>query len=174
MFECIDATTDDISVIQKIAEETWWATYSPIIPDHQIRYMLEKIYSTDELTTSMKSGKQKFILLRSTNAIEGFAAFGRRPENPQVYKLHKLYVLPHNHGKGLGKKLIDEVMGRVVAEGGQTLDLNVNRYNPAKTFYEKIGFRVVREEDVPVGPYWMNDYVMTLPLKGQVFREEGK
>jgi ribosomal protein S18 acetylase RimI-like enzyme len=42
------------------------------------------------------------------------------------------------------------------------LDLNVNRNNQAKHFYEKIGFNVIREEDIPIGPYWMNDYVMRI------------
>jgi ribosomal protein S18 acetylase RimI-like enzyme len=40
--------------------------------------------------------------------------------------------------------------------------LNVNRYNPAKDFYEKLGFKIILEEDIPIGQYWMNDYVMRL------------
>jgi hypothetical protein len=40
----------------------------------------------------------------------------------------------------------------------------VNRYNNAKSFYEKMGFAIVREEDIPIGPYWMNDYVMRKAL----------
>ena len=44
--------------------------------------------------------------------------------------------------------------------GKETLDLNVNRHNKAKNFYEKMGFQVAYEEDIPIGKYWMNDYVM--------------
>jgi ribosomal protein S18 acetylase RimI-like enzyme len=60
--------------------------------------------------------------------------------------------------------LINEVIRKTIEAGKQTLDLNVNRYNKAKSFYEKIGFRVVYEEDVPIGKYWMNDYVMRKQL----------
>jgi ribosomal protein S18 acetylase RimI-like enzyme len=92
----------------------------------------------------------------------GFAAFGPRPENQNIFKLHKLYVLPTAHGKGYGKSLIDEIKRRMLEKKITTLDLNVNRYNPARFFYEKLGFRILREEDVPVGPYFMNDFVMRI------------
>src|SRR5687768_9914409 len=147
MFQCIDATVQDIPVIQKIAEETWWPTYSSILPAEQLRYMLDKIYATEVLSEHMKKRTQKFLLLMEDTSPEGFAAYGPRPEDPRTFKLHKLYVRPQNHGKGFGKKLIDEVRARVLREGGKVLDLNVNRFNPAKMFYEKIGFTIIREED---------------------------
>jgi GNAT superfamily N-acetyltransferase len=75
-----------------------------------------------------------------------------------------LYCLPVTQGKGYGKILIEEVSRRTKADGKHTLDLNVNRYNKAKTFYEKMGFTVVYEEDIAIGPYWMNDYVMRREL----------
>ena len=59
---------------------------------------------------------------------------------------------------------MDAVINNIKASGGQVLELNVNRYNKALVFYEKMGFRTIREEDVPIGPYWMNDYVMCKQL----------
>ena len=58
--------------------------------------------------------------------------------------------------------LVEEVKRRLKMQGIHTLDLNVNRHNKAREFYEKLGFAVIQEEDVPIGPYWMNDYVMRL------------
>lgn len=41
------------------------------------------------------------------------------------------------------------------------LELNVNRQNKARIFYEKFGFVIVEEKDIPIGNgYFMNDYVM--------------
>jgi diamine N-acetyltransferase len=158
-----DASVKDIPIIQEIAERTWWPTYTPILSEQQLRYMLDRIYSHETLNAVMQDGSQKFILLKNDSTVEGFAAYGERKEDHRIFKLHKLYVLPENHGKGYGKLLIEEVKRRI---GGNStaLDLNVNRYNPAKSFYQKLGFKIIREEDVPVGPYFMNDYVMRLEL----------
>ena len=149
----------DIPAIRVLAEDTWWPTYKPILEDDQIRYMLDLIYSVEALTTVMTQGTQQFILLSDDQGPQGFAAYGARADEP-VYKLHKLYVRPGNQGKGYGRMLLHEVVQRVKNQGITTLDLNVNRYNPAKSFYEKAGFSVLREEDIAIGPYWMNDYVM--------------
>jgi ribosomal protein S18 acetylase RimI-like enzyme len=162
MINIVDAAKEDIPVIQQIAEETWWPTYSSIVEKEQIRYMLDAIYSTEALKNAMENGSQSFLVLRNENGAQGFASYGHRVNEPGVYKLHKIYVLPANHGKGYGKLLVDEVKKRMSVAGSYILDLNVNRHNPAKSFYEKIGFQVIREEDVPIGPYWMNDYVMRL------------
>jgi diamine N-acetyltransferase len=159
-----NASKKDIPVIQSIADRTWWATYSSILSKEQLRFMLDYIYSTEMLENVMNNHSQRFILI-SDNGPQGFASFGPRKEDRSIYKLHKLYVLPANHGKGYGRMLLDEVKNRMHQESIWTLDLNVNRYNPAKTFYEKLGFKVIYEEDVPIGPYFMNDFVMRLQLR---------
>jgi len=160
-----DAGVADLTIIQNLAEKTWWPTYSAILTPEQIRYMLQTIYSSAAMEKVIRDGSQQFILLSDEHADQGFASYGPRKEDQTIFKLHKLYILPGNQGKGYGRLLIDEVCRRIEARGSSTLDLNVNRYNPAKTFYEKIGFTVIYEEDVPIGPYWMNDYVMRLNLK---------
>ncbi len=164
MIRIKQASLDDIPLIHDLAEQTWWPAYSSILSPEQIRYMLDKIYSTKALLQCMESGAQKFLLAWGDSKCHGFASYGRRPSDPRVFKLHKLYVLPDNHRKGYGRALVDEVCSRVLHERGVALELNVNRYNRAKSFYERIGFRVLYEEDIPIGPYWMNDYVMRRDL----------
>lgn len=159
-----NATPADVEVIRELAEKTWWPTYGPLLPAAQIRFMLDAIYNTATLTKVIDEGTQRFILLSDNRGDQGFAAYGPRAEAGMAYKLHKLYVLPDNQGKGYGKALIDEVCRRLRQLGIRTLDLNVNRYNPARSFYEKMGFAVQYEEDVPIGPYFMNDYVMRKSL----------
>jgi GNAT superfamily N-acetyltransferase len=155
-----NANTSDISIIQDLAEKTWWPTYSPILTNEQIRYMLDLIYSTEALTRVMEDGSQQFILLSDERGEQAFAAYGPRKEEKSVSKLHKIYVLPDNQGKGYGKVLINEIIQRILKENNHALDLNVNRYNPAISFYQKLGFQVIREENIAIGPYWMNDFVM--------------
>jgi ribosomal protein S18 acetylase RimI-like enzyme len=165
------ATPEDVEIIREIAEKTWWVAYSPILEKEQISFMLRDIYSAEKITSQIKDNTQTYLLLIEPTRPAGgddkpvaFAAYSPREEDPEIYKLHKLYCLPETQGKGYGKILINEVINKTIEAGKHTLDLNVNRHNKAKSFYEKMGFEVAYEEDIPIGDYWMNDYVMRKEL----------
>ncbi len=158
------ATTADVETIRELAEKTWWDAYSPILEKEQIAFMLGEIYSVEKITSQVKTGAQIFLLLIENEKPVAFAAYSPREEDPEIYKLHKLYCLPETQGKGYGKILINQVAANTIEAGKHTLDLNVNRYNKAKTFYEKMGFEVAYEEDIAIGKYWMNDFVMRKKL----------
>jgi GNAT superfamily N-acetyltransferase len=158
------ASVADVADIIAIAEKTWWPTYSPILSAEQITYMLGALYSAEKISNQISEREQTFILLCEDEWPVAFAAYSPREDDADIYKLHKLYCLPQTQGKGYGKLLINEVSQRVLATGKYTLDLNVNRQNKAKSFYETMGFAVVYQEDIAIGPYWMNDYVMRKQL----------
>jgi GNAT superfamily N-acetyltransferase len=158
------ATIADVETIRWLAEETWWPTYSPILSSEQLNYMLAEIYSAEKITSQIVNAEQTYLLLIEDDKPIGFAAYSPREENPDIYKLHKLYCLPQTQGKGYGKILMNKVCVDVLAAGKNLLELNVNRHNKAKYFYEKLGFAIAYEEDLSIGPYWMNDYVMRKQL----------
>ena len=78
----------------------------------------------------------------------------------EVFKVHKLYVHPEYQGQKYGRTLVVSVEKEVKDLGAKVLELNVNRYNPAIRFYERCGYKQAREEDIPMGEFWMNDFVM--------------
>jgi len=164
MYTIRQATLNDVETIRLIADETWWHTYGPILEKEQVSFMLNEIYSVDKITAQIKNDTQTYLLLIEDEKPVAFAGYSPRDEDSEIYKLHKLYCLPQTQGKGYGKILINEVAAKTIEAGKHTLDLNVNRHNRAKTFYEKMGFKVAYEEDIAIGPYWMNDYVMRKEL----------
>lgn len=164
MYTIQQATPADAETIVQLAEQIWWPTYSPILSAEQIRYMLDEIYALPKVQRELETGKPTYLLLTEDGHPVAFAGYSPREESPDIYKLHKLYCLPKTQGKGYGKALINEVMNRTLQAGKHSLDLNVNKYNTAKSFYEKMGFEVAYEEDIPIGPYWMNDFVMRKSL----------
>ncbi|GAA3992902.1 GNAT family N-acetyltransferase [Mucilaginibacter dorajii] len=164
MYSIRTATVNDVDTILSIADTTWWATYSPILEREQIEFMLSEIYSADKIGKQVAENQQTYLLLEEEGEPVAFAAYSPREENADIYKLHKLYCLPQTQGKGYGKILINEVVQKTKDAGKQVLELNVNRYNKAQSFYEKMGFEVAYEEDIAIGPYWMNDYVMRKEL----------
>lgn len=153
------ASQRDIPLIIDIAEKTWFSTYYPIIGKEQTDFMFDLIYSAESLNKQMLDG-QKFIIQYVDNQVSAYASFSWKDEANKVIKLNKLYLITDFQKLGLGKKMISEVEKQIKTLGAEILDLNVNKYNPAKMFYEACGFKVLLEEDIPIGNYWMNDYVM--------------
>lgn len=157
------ATTNDIPLIQQLTSMIWPATYHTILSQGQITYMLDMMYSDKALRQQIETLGHEFLLCYDASEAVGFASFS--PKGDRTFKLHKIYVLPNRQGKGVGRFMIDYIINRIRERGASALELNVNRNNPARFFYERLGFRIVREEDIDIGcGYWMNDYVMRLYL----------
>jgi GNAT superfamily N-acetyltransferase len=159
----IKAAEEDIPSIQHIAYATWPLVYKPIVGETQLAYMLNLIYSTSSLELQMQNGST-FLLAKEKYEPTAFAAYFLK--SPNVYKLDKLYALPNQQGKGLGKMLINYIIEEIKTLGAIALHLNVNRYNTgAQRFYKHLNFKIIKEEDIPIGEgYYMNDFVMELKL----------
>jgi GNAT superfamily N-acetyltransferase len=164
MYSIRTATVADVETIRQLAQEIWYATYLSILSKEQLDFMLTEIYSTEKITQQIENNEQTFMLIIEEDQIVAFAAYSPREEDPEIYKLHKLYCLPATQGKGYGKLLINEVSAKVLEAGKHLLELNVNRHNKAQSFYEKMGFKVMYEDNIAIGPYWMNDYIMRKEL----------
>jgi ribosomal protein S18 acetylase RimI-like enzyme len=157
------ASVDDIPYIQHIAHITWPLVYGPIVGEAQLTYMLNLIYSTSSLERQMEDDST-FLLAKENNEPNAFAAYFLKSSN--IYKLDKLYTLPNQQGKGLGKMLINYIIEEIRALDATALHLNVNRWNTkAQSFYEHLNFKIIEEQNIPIGEgYFMNDYVMELKL----------
>ncbi len=157
------ATAEDIPSIRDLAGKIWPEAYGSILSPEQIRYMMDLLYSESSLERQITQDQHQFLMAVRNDGPLGFASFS--PVKGGGYKLHKLYVLPSFQGSGIGKKLLSRVIQEGRAAGAPFLDLNVNRFNPARKFYERLGFRILQEVDIPIGNgYFMNDFVMRLPL----------
>jgi len=153
------ATEQDIALISKMAEEIWWPAYRNIISDEQISFMLKDMYSLESLEEQMISGIE-FVIAEEENIAAGFAGYSLTEPETQVFKLHKLYILPSKQGTGAGKNLINHISELAKNKGGKILELNVNRANPAHNFYSKIGFDIYQIIDIHYHHFILNDYVM--------------
>ncbi len=154
------AELDDLNAIGFLAQQIWPQTYGKILEPAQLSYMMNLIYSPASLRRQIIEDRHQFLVVEDNEEPVGFASYSLIGE-PGVYKLQKIYVLPDRQGKGMGKAILDFILGEIIPQGAVALQLNVNRYNKARDFYERMGFSVIREEDIDIGQgYFMNDYVM--------------
>lgn len=158
MFKIKNASIEDISLIRELTFKVWPQTYAAILSPGQIDYMLEMMYSVPSLKKQMEEGS-RFIIAYDNKEPVGFASF--QETELHIFKLHKIYVLPTQQSKGTGKFIIDAILKIIKEYHAKALQLQVNRFNKAKGFYEKLGFTVIKEMDFDIGNgYFMNDYVM--------------
>ena len=155
------ASIEDIPAIVKIAYDTWFVTYQDVISQAQIEYMFGEMYTPESIYKQMDFYKHAFLILYQTEMPIGFASYGKLEEPINTYKLHKLYLLPSEQNKGFGRILLNEVEKQVADLGADHLHLNVNRKNPALSFYEKLGYEIIETVDIPFAEFWLNDFILS-------------
>jgi N-acetylglutamate synthase-like GNAT family acetyltransferase len=157
------AVISDIPVIQQIAEKAWRPTYSHILSEDQTIYMLAMMYGTEVLMKQINS-QIAFYLAVDEDLVIGY--FAMEITELSKMKLHKIYLDPDQKSKGAGTKIIEFIKDVAFKAGVRQIELNVNKFNSAVQFYEKIGFFRAKEMVLDIGNgYVMDDYVMQLNLE---------
>ena len=153
---------NQLPIVKDLAYAIWPSTYGEILSSEQLNYMLDNFYSLENLENQMNTG-QIFELLLEDNNVVGFVAYELNCNETGLLKIHKIYLLPETQGKGFGKFMIDEVIKIAKSNQQKGVFLNVNKYNNAQFFYEKLGFTITKDEVIDIGnDYVMDDYVMNL------------
>jgi len=159
------ATLSDVPDIHKVAWIVFPETYKEILSQEQTEYMMEWMYSEENLKRQMTEEHHTYLLAYMGEKLVGYVSV--QPENQGVWHLQKIYVLPEMQGTGLGKRLFQAAVSEVKSQenGPFQLRLNVNRYNRALHFYEHLGMKKVYEGDFDIGNgYYMNDYIMAIDI----------
>lgn len=160
------ADYNEISLIQEIARKSWEVAYHDILSQAQMDYMLENMYSYNEITANLKNPNYYYFLIidEISNSAEGFVGFENHYED-ETTKLHRIYLTPESKGKGFGKMALQFLKQQIEEAGDKRIILNVNKENSARQFYESQGFKVYDEGVFDIGNgYVMDDYLMEFTL----------
>ena len=98
--------------------------------------------ATKLLTSAVNPKPGRFTLIATEEETGlGFASFGNDPEDSTRGHLYSLYVSPESAGKGVGTKLLTEVISKLGETGLPDVTLWVFKENPiAIGLYLKSGF----------------------------------
>jgi RimJ/RimL family protein N-acetyltransferase len=148
----------DIPTIRELAHCIWWAHYPEIISPEQIEYMLGWMYKAETLEQQMQQEGHLFWLVVEAAMPVGFVDLSRQDEGH--YFMHKFYLEVSEQRKGLGTAAFTKLLEHI--PDVQTLRLNVNRQNfKSINFYFKLGFRIEKCVDIPIGQgFVMDDFQM--------------
>ncbi len=158
------AADADIPAVQRLADRVWRSHYPGVITTAQIDYMLARGYATEALRGFVAASDAGLELGLRGAELAGFAAWIAL-EGGEV-KLDKLYVDPALQRAGVGRSLVERVIGHARALGAGVVVLNVNKRNVvARRAYERYGFTLREAVVVDIGGgFVMDDYVMARPV----------
>ncbi|MBW8361151.1 MAG: GNAT family N-acetyltransferase [Kaistella sp.] len=160
MIQFKKAVKNDIPLFQKLAEASWLNAYGEILSSEQINYMLDTMYSEEEIFVHLQNPNYQYFLIDDGADDVGFLGFETHYEK-HTTKLHRIYLIPEAKGKGIGKKTMDFLKTAVLNHGDTRIILAVNKANSAKVFYESQGFSVYEEGVFDIGSgFVMDDFLM--------------
>lgn len=149
----------DARTIAELAGRIWNQVYTGIISQRQIDFMLGRVYHSQLLRKELRNGPEAWILASQNHTLTGFASWG--PGEAAKAKLHKLYLDPSWHGRGLGSQMLQMAEQQAAQAGYRDLYLQVNKKNAqAIRCYQQNGYRRIKEVVVPIGGgYVMDDFI---------------
>lgn len=160
----VPASESGIPEIRLMARETFYPTYRDILSPEQLDYMYEWMYSEESLLQQMRMGHRFFIARDGSGNGVGYVSIEQQGE--RLVHLQKIYVRPDKQklhaGRSLMEKAFDEAK-KLFPDGHGRVELNVNRKNPALSFYRHMGMTIASSGDFDIGNgYFMNDYIMAI------------
>lgn len=165
MVETVQLGKEDVFLVNYLAHKIWPHTFLEILSKDQIDYMLEWMYNLQTLEEEVQTGHLYYVV-KENGIAKGFIGLEPNFPDADILRIHKLYLLPEAHGKGLGRVLLNRAIDVAFDLDLHTLHLNVNRFNGALDFYKHCGFKITGEEDIDIGKgYLMEDFIMELQLR---------
>ncbi|MDQ0273170.1 GNAT family N-acetyltransferase [Cytobacillus purgationiresistens] len=134
---------EDIPQIQKVAKESWNATYEGIIPKQAQESFLQSAYSDKMLVRRLE--QSVFFVAEWDDRIIGFANYSQMRKDGEV-ELGAIYLSPGVQGKGLGTVLLQAGIDHF--DDVKTIMINVAKDNRiGRNFYDAKGFQQIAEFD---------------------------
>jgi ribosomal protein S18 acetylase RimI-like enzyme len=157
------ATEADVSLLRDLAQRIWRECYPGIITPEQIEFMLDWMYSEEEIRRQIAAGIPWEVVEQAGAAI-GYLSYQLEPDGR--VKISKLYVLPEQQRQGHGRRLLDHICAQARALGASEVWLQVNKRNErAIRAYLKAGFHIQKEAVFDIGnSFVMDDYLMARSL----------
>lgn len=165
MFILRKADVADCTLINKLAREVFPATYHDIISVDQIEFMMDWMYSPENIRKQMEEEGHMYFIAYEECEAAGYMSIQQQGED--LFHLQKIYVLPYFQKAHCGSFLFREAIKYIksIHPTPCLLELNVNRNNKALDFYQHMGMKKLREGDFEIGNgFYMNDYIMGMEI----------
>jgi GNAT superfamily N-acetyltransferase len=132
-------------MVARVHVRSWRESFAGIVPSA----FLDKM-SVEQRTKAFagrfsEASYGMFVAEAAESRVVGFADYGEPRDDVAGYEaeLYAIYLLPEYQGRGVGQELFKRVVEALVRSGKRSLYLLALEVSPYKSFYEKMGGRVV-------------------------------
>lgn len=171
----IEADISHTAIIATIGKKSFRDAFGHLFNSKEELFeYLEYTYDPVKLAKSIRKENNIYLLAYSDGEPAGFSKIKKFSLNDQIeagaqMELQKIYVLPEQHGKGIGTTLLKEVknLAREIYPDYIWLDTHMSN-EKAIRLYEKNGFRKMGNYYFTIGTQTFEYYVMGLPVAFKV------
>lgn len=158
-------TLADLAILQAISQQTFVETFAKDNTPENLQSYLESALNLPRLKEELENPESEFYFLQDTKPV-GYLKINvqqAQTENmgEKALQLERLYLLKEMKGQGYGTFLIRQVEELAKAKNKEKIWLGVWEYNePAKRFYEKLGFTYFSQHVFLLGTDAQTDLLM--------------
>ena len=146
------ARPGDARAIARLDVETWRATYAGVLSPGYLVGLSERRRELGWMHAIMREPRDVRIAADRAGEVLGFGSCGANRGDPGFGgEVFTLYVAPDWQNRGIGRRLLLSLFGRLVACGRHSAIVWVLRDNPSRFFYARLGGREVSRKSLPVG-----------------------
>lgn len=164
------ATAADAVRLSEFAGRVFDEVFGPVNDARDMAAYLAEAFSPDIQLTEIAAPGGIVLLAERNGALAGYLHIAPSPTpgcvtGPGPLELKRLYVDPPHHGRGVGKRLLDEGLTRAREAGAGTIWLGVWEHNTkAQAFYAREGFTRAGEHAFVLGSDRQTDWIMQRAL----------
>lgn len=145
----------DAPGIAQVHVTSWRTTYAGLIPADFLATLSVESREANWRAQIVNPNRttEIFVAQEANGEIIGFACGGPERENNPVYKgeLYAIYLLAEYQGRGIGRLLMQAVVGYLLDQKFTTMLIWVLAGNPACRFYEAMGGKRVGSKPIEIG-----------------------
>ncbi|MDP9282048.1 MAG: GNAT family N-acetyltransferase, partial [Chloroflexota bacterium] len=142
------AVVEDADAIERVRTDTWRAAYRGLMPDALLDGLGYDATRRREFMAALPPN-QFVLVAEDEGAVAGFCIGGRSraPEDRFRGEVYAIYVLPEQHGRGIGRAMLQAAARELVDRDLRSMIIWVLRENaPSRRFYERMGGVWIRDE----------------------------
>jgi 3-deoxy-manno-octulosonate cytidylyltransferase (CMP-KDO synthetase) len=147
------ATIEDVPQVALVHVESWQKSFQGVAPQEFLDAMSVEKRTKAFSERFFDEDYRMFVAETETGEIVGFVDFGKARHEVADYdtELFAIYLMPELKGKGIGAELFKTGVRDLAARGGRSMYLQALKASPYKSFYEKMGGKIIGESIYKLG-----------------------